>query len=111
MPSVAFVVPEMLPVPPLEGGALSSWVHEIRGHRVRPPVFGRGGRALRRRLGAAARQEVRLRFPLFRLVIELGTCLRSLGPRAQAAAPTFGAVRAAPVPLRPVPGPSSKDIR
>ncbi len=29
MTSVAFVVPEMLPVPPVQGGAVETWVHEV----------------------------------------------------------------------------------
>lgn len=31
MVSVAFVVPEMLPVPPVQGGAVEGWVHEVSG--------------------------------------------------------------------------------
>jgi spore coat protein SA len=29
MTSIAFVVPEMLPVPPVQGGAVEGWVHEV----------------------------------------------------------------------------------
>jgi len=29
MPSIVFVVPELLPVPPSEGGAVEHWVHEV----------------------------------------------------------------------------------
>lgn len=29
MPSILFVVPELLPVPPTEGGAVEHWVHEV----------------------------------------------------------------------------------
>ncbi|MEY8876771.1 MAG: glycosyltransferase family 4 protein [Leptothrix sp. (in: b-proteobacteria)] len=40
MPSIVFIVPELLPVPPTEGGAVEHWVHEVsqrlaqRGFRV-----------------------------------------------------------------------------
>jgi spore coat protein SA len=30
--SIAFVVPEMLPVPPVKGGAVEHWVHEVSQH-------------------------------------------------------------------------------
>jgi len=29
MPSIAFIVPEMLPVPPVQGGAVEGWVHDV----------------------------------------------------------------------------------
>lgn len=29
MPSILFIVPELLPVPPTEGGAVEHWVHEV----------------------------------------------------------------------------------
>ncbi len=36
--SVVFVVPEMLPVPPTEGGAVEHWVHEVSRRMARMPV-------------------------------------------------------------------------
>jgi spore coat protein SA len=67
--------------------------------------------ARRRRLGAAARQEALLRFPLSRLVGELGNCFRALAPPAQAAPPAPVAADVAPAAARSATWPSSKDIR
>lgn len=35
MPSILFIVPELLPVPPTEGGAVEHWVHEVSQRMAR----------------------------------------------------------------------------